>query len=137
MRVLIVEDDFTSRRLLRTILAPYADCDIAVDGAEAVKAFHLATEEKRPYDLILLDIMMPEMDGQAVLKEIRRIEDVSSIHGLMGVKIIMTTALDDRRNIIEAFRSQCEAYLIKPIDKSRLLCEIQSLGLQLVPRSQD
>jgi two-component system chemotaxis response regulator CheY len=115
-------------------LSPYADCDIAVDGAEALEAFTIATKEGQPYDLILLDIMMPEMDGQTVLKEIRRTEEEFSIHGSSGVKIIMTTALDDRRNIIEAFKSQCEAYLIKPIDKARLLAEIQSLGLPVVAR---
>ncbi len=74
MRILIVEDDFTSRRLLQKILAPYGECDIAVDGKEALEAFTLAVREGRRYRLICLDIMMPEMDGQQVLKKIRQME---------------------------------------------------------------
>jgi len=129
MRILIVEDDFVSRRLLQMILSPYGSCDIGVDGKEALEAFGLAWEESQPYDLICLDIMMPEMDGQEALKEIRELEAEKGIHGLNGVKIIITTALDDRKNIIKAFKGQCEAYLVKPINKERLLEQIRALGL--------
>ncbi|HBN09144.1 MAG TPA: response regulator, partial [Cyanobacteria bacterium UBA8530] len=61
MRILIVEDDFTSRRLLQKILAPYGECEIAINGKEAVSAVELAWGEDAPYHLICLDIMMPEM----------------------------------------------------------------------------
>jgi len=129
MRTLIVEDDFTSRRLLIGLLAPYGNCDIALDGKEAVEAFRLAWEGNYPYDLICLDIMMPEMDGQEVLKEIRKLEVEKGIDEHSRVKIIVTTVLDDRENITKAFKGQCEAYLIKPIDKEKLLQEVKSLGL--------
>ncbi len=129
MKTLIVEDDLTSRRLLQKILSPYGSCDIAVDGKESVEAFHLALEEKQPYDLICIDIMMPKMDGQEVLREIRKIEAERRIHGLSGAKIIMTTALGDKGNIMKAFKEQCEAYLVKPIDRKKLLKEIKNLGL--------
>lgn len=129
MKTLIVEDDFMSRRLLQKILSPYGSCDIAVDGKESVEAFRLALEENQPYDLICLDIMMPKMDGQEVLREIRKIEVEKSIHGLRGAKIIMTTALGDKGNIMKAFKEQCEAYLVKPIDRKKLLKEIRNLGL--------
>lgn len=129
MKTLIVEDDFTSRRLLQKILSPYGSCDIAVDGQEAMEAFRLALEENQPYDLICLDIMMPKMDGQEVLREIRKIEAEKSIHGLSGVKIIMTTALGDKGDIMKAFKEQCEAYQVKPIDRKKLLKEIRNLGL--------
>ena len=128
MRTLIVEDDFTSRRLLIGLLAPYGNCDIAIDGKEAVEAFLLAWEGNHPYDLICLDIMMPEMDGQEVLEEIRKLEAEKGIDERSRVKIIMTTVLDDRENIVKAFKGQCEAYLIKPIDKEKLLQEVKSLG---------
>jgi hypothetical protein len=50
MRILIVEDDLASRRLLKTLLFKYGDCDIAVNGEEAVESFRLALEEGAPYD---------------------------------------------------------------------------------------
>ena len=129
MKTLVVEDDFTSRRLLQRILAKYGDVDVATNGVEALQAFRLSMEESTAYDLICLDIMMPELDGQEVLKEIRRREAEKGIHLPGGAKIIMTTALGDRKNIMEAFRSQCEAYLVKPIDKRKLLEHLRDLSL--------
>lgn len=129
MRTLIVEDDFVSRRLLQAILNPFGPCDVAVNGLEALKAFRLAHAENAPYDLICLDIMMPEMDGQQVLKEIRRIEEDSGLSGLAGVKVVMTTALGDFQSIMTAFREQCEAYLMKPIDRASLVEKLHQFGL--------
>lgn len=129
MRILIVEDEFGSRKLLQKFLSPYGVCDLAVDGEEAIEAFKLAMKEEDPYDLVCLDIMMPKKDGQAVLKEIRELEESRNIRGLEGVKVIMTTALNDPKNILEAFKSQCEAYIPKPISKQKLLEELRALQL--------
>ncbi len=129
MRILIVEDDFVSSKLLQTILFPYGICDVADNGYEGLELFRKAVKEEEPYDLICLDIMMPEMDGQQMLKEIRGFEEIRGITGMDGVKIIMVTALDDFENISRAFREQCEAYYIKPIDKDRLLETLKKLNL--------
>ena len=129
VKILIVEDEFGSRKLLQKFLSPYGICDMAVDGEEAVEAFSIAMNEEEPYDLVCLDIMLPKKDGQQVLKEIRDIEKEKGIFGYKGVKIIMTTALSDPKNILEAFKSQCEAYIPKPITKQKLLEEMKGLGL--------
>lgn len=129
MKSLIVEDDFNCRRLMMYFLLPYGDCDVAVDGVEALEAFQIAWEDGKPYDLICLDIMMPRMDGQTTLKQLRALEQKRGITGLDGVKIIMTTGLGDNRNILEAFNAQCEAYLIKPFEKKDLLEKMYYLGL--------
>lgn len=129
MKSLIVDDDFFSRRILQTILTGYGECHVAVDGKEALFAFKQALAEEEPYDVICLDIMMPEMTGQEVLKEIREIEKNKNILGDKSTKIIMTTALDDSENIKTAFREQCESYLIKPIHKSKLIKILSDFGL--------
>lgn len=129
MRTLIVDDDFTSRKLLLKILSEYGHCDIAIDGKEALDAFKSALDENEKYDLICLDIMMPEMNGQETLKEIRKIEAEKKIMGLDGVKIIMTTALGDAHNVKTAFREQCEAYMVKPIEKDKIRRYLNELGL--------
>jgi len=127
MKILIVEDDFTSRRLLQEFLKPYGQCDIAVHGKEAVRAFKQAWIEKEPYNLICLDIMMPELDGQDTLKQIRAFEKERGISGPHEVKVIMTTALDTPRDVIEAFyRGGCTSYLVKPIDRKALDRELKS-----------
>jgi PleD family two-component response regulator len=68
MRTLIVEDNHTNRLLLQSVLSIYGECHIAVNGREAVAAFRVAQERGKMYDLICMDIMMPEMDGQTALK---------------------------------------------------------------------
>lgn len=129
MKALIVEDDFTSRKVLLKFLEPYGECDIAVDGKEALEAFIDASEAGEPYDLVFLDIMMPEMDGHGVLKSIRAHESSKGIEGRDVAKVIMTTALDDSSNVLEAFKSGCEAYVVKPIDKETLYHEMKKLGI--------
>ena len=129
MKTLIVEDDFTCRLLLQKILAPYGECHIAVNGLEAVDAFRVAWEEKRTYDLICMDITMPEMDGQSALREIRGMEGVQGISSSRSVKVIMTTAMDDPRNVVGAFKSLCDAYLVKPIRRADLIGYIRTFGL--------
>ena len=129
MKSLIVDDDFFSRRILQTMLAGYGECHVAVDGKEALFAFKQALAEESPYDVICLDIMMPEMTGQEVLKKMREIEASKNILGSSSAKVIMTTALDDKENIKTAFREQCESYLIKPISKAKLLSVLDEFGL--------
>jgi hypothetical protein len=65
VNILVVEDELTSRELLKVILEPYGTIQTVADGIEAMKAFNLALA-KQPYDLICLDIMLPKMDGQQV-----------------------------------------------------------------------
>jgi two-component system, chemotaxis family, chemotaxis protein CheY len=129
MKTLIVEDDFTSRLLLQTLLRNYGPSHIAVNGNEAVEAMRLALEANEPYNLICLDIMMPELDGHAALKQIRALEEAKGIWSTHGAKIVMTTALRDMKNACAAFSSLCDAYLVKPVDKTRLLETLRQLTL--------
>ncbi len=128
MKTLIVEDDFASRLVLQTFLSRHGECHVAVDGKEAVEAFRSATENGSKYDLICMDIMMPEMDGHAAVRAIRKQEETA---GLLtnGVKIIMTTALGDIANVSAAYQGMCDGYLKKPINLSKLTEEMQTLGL--------
>ncbi|AHC15538.1 response regulator [Salinispira pacifica] len=129
MRALIVEDDIPSRMFIQKIIEPYFSVHTAEDGVQAMDAFKNAFQEDDPYSIIFLDIMMPNMDGQEVLKKIRIYESEHGIGGLQGVKIIMTTALKDSGNIMKAFNAQCEAYLPKPIEKEDVLKTVRDFGL--------
>lgn len=129
MKCLIVEDDLASQELLRAYLKNHADCHTAGDGREAVERFAAAIDTDQPYDLICMDIMMPGLSGRDAMQEIRGIEAEHGIGGLDGVKIIMTTALDDSKDILGSFREGCEAYVVKPVHKAKLLAEIEKLGL--------
>jgi len=129
MKSLVVEDDFTSRILLQEILSRYGDCHIAVNGKEAVSAFLMARNDGHSYDLICMDIRMPEMNGQEALNEIRAHEKAAGVSSSEGVKIVMTTGVDDPKSVMDAFYRLCDAYLLKPIDKAKVLDCMKELGL--------
>jgi two-component system, chemotaxis family, chemotaxis protein CheY len=129
MKILIAEDDSATQKLMQRYLSSYGDCTVAADGEEAVNAFVEAQNRKQPYELLCLDIMMPKMSGHQVLQDVRRIEGELGISGLDGVKIVMTTALGDSKNVIGAFREGCEAYVVKPVKKEKLYEEMEKLGL--------
>jgi two-component system chemotaxis response regulator CheY len=128
MRALIVEDEFLSRKVLRSFLMTLFEVDIVVNGREAVEAFKMGHGEGRPYDLILMDIMMPEVDGIEALQKIRDLETDNNYRP--RVKVIMTTALDDPRTVIRTFHDgEASAYIVKPVAKDKLYAELEKLGL--------
>lgn len=129
MRILIVEDDLFGRILLRKLLSQRGDCDMAVNGKEAVDAFRMAWEEDKPYDLICLDILMPVMDGFEALKAIRGYEEERGIFGQQRVKVIMITGRDDSKSVLTSFREGCEGYVVKPVEKESLEKQMKELGL--------
>lgn len=129
MRILIVEDDFTSRKCMVRFLSKYGECDITVDGKEALEAFAMAMEENEGYDLICLDIMMPVLDGYQTLEQIRQKEEELGVPEGKRVKIIMTTALNERRNVSKAFELGCTAYAGKPIDQMKFENVLKKLEL--------
>ena len=120
MRILIVEDDLSSRKFMYKFMSDYGDCDVTVDGIEALDAYLLALDENEVYDLVCLDIMMPKVDGVKVLKTIRELEKQRKIEDKNKTKIIMTTALNDVELVQSTFDIGCEAYATKPIDVKKL-----------------
>jgi two-component system chemotaxis response regulator CheY len=129
LRALLVEDDIASRLVLQTFLSRYGECYVAVSGREAVNAFRSAYRLGQRYDLLCIDIMLPEMDGREVVRQVRAIEDAHGILSTRGVKVIMTTAVEDVKEVFRCFRELCDAYLIKPIDLAKLLIYLKSYRL--------
>lgn len=129
MRILIAEDDLTSRTFLLKYLSKYGECDIVVDGLEALDAFMISIKDNNLYDLICLDIMMPKVDGVKVLKNIRDIEIQKGILPEKRCKVIMTTALAETQFVQKAFEYGCNAYAAKPIDIAKLEEVLQKLEL--------
>ncbi len=130
MKCLIAEDILICRRILQEMLSTMGDCDIAVNGQEAIDSFALAHESKRPYDVIFMDIMMPIMDGKEALRSIRALEKIMEIPPQLAVKVIMTTSMDDPSTVIKSF-NECgaDAYIVKPLSKQKILKELRALKL--------
>ncbi|WP_342758094.1 response regulator [Kineothrix sedimenti] len=129
MRILIAEDDLVSRRFLFKFLSRYGECDLVVDGLEALDACLMAIKEDKLYDLICLDIMMPKVDGVKVLKSIRDLENQKGIPLEKRSKVIMITALGETQLVQNAFEIGCDAYAAKPIDTAKLVKVLEDFGM--------
>lgn len=129
MKILLAEDDFVTRKFMVNFLSKYGECDVTVDGMEAVDAFMMALEDDEPYDLVCLDIMMPVMDGYQALVAIRKLEKEKNVPEEKAVKVIMTTALNEERNVKMAFELGCTIYSGKPINQDRFEQALKKLEL--------
>ncbi len=130
MRVLIVDDDYYSRSFLEYILHPYATCDVAENGEEAVMTFQRALKDGKAYDLVCMDLRMPEIDGATAMREIRGIEKDLGVNQDGQAKIIITSVLEDAEDTHNAmFLGDATAFLQKPIEEKALLVELKRLGL--------
>ena len=127
-RILIVEDDMVSRKFLSKFLSRFGDCDLVVDGLEAIDAYLLALKDGLPYDLICLDVMMPKIDGIRVLKTIRDLEKQNGIKENEASRIIMTTVLGETQIVQSAFDYGCNAYASKPIDMTKFRAVLEKIG---------
>jgi len=129
LKTLVAEDDFISGLLLSKLLQAWGSVQLARNGKQAVDAVRVAIETNEPYNLVCLDIMMPEMDGQQALKEIRALEATAGIDGLNRVRIVMTTALDDYDAVMKALLGKCDHFITKPIRREKLVEVLRKLAL--------
>lgn len=129
LRILVADDEDIPRRLLQAMLIPHGICTFATDGVEALARWEAAWRSGTPFHLVCLDILMPGLDGQAVLSAIRTQEAARDIAANQATRVIMITGLDDSRSVMTAFRNQCEAYLVKPVDPGELEDRLHELGL--------
>lgn len=122
--VLVVDDDFVNRKLILGILDGHAHCDVAAGGKEAVEVFKNSLASNKPYDAILLDVAMPDVDGIEVLRQIRAFEESKGTLLGHGVPIIMVTA--HKTTFMNSFNEGCDDFLLKPVDGDALLKKIAS-----------
>ena len=129
MRILIVEDDEASGLFLQKTLSQYGECDMTIDGMEALDAYLIALQEDMPYDLICLDIMIPKVNGVKVLKSIREMERKKRVKKDRHVKVIVITALAETEFVNESLTEGYDVYVAKPVNKKILNQAINKFGL--------
>ncbi|KHK01379.1 response regulator [Desulfovibrio sp. TomC] len=128
MRALIVDDDFYSRSFLEYILHPYAQCDAAVNGEDAIMVFQKALEEGKPYALVFMDLLMPVIDGPRALKEMREIEKDFGLTHETCCKVVITSVLEDGEDTHNAmYLGGATSFLQKPVDEKSIMAELRRL----------
>ncbi len=116
LRVLVIDDNETNRRILRAMLTHWRMMSVEVDGGQAgLAALRSAVKKQTPFQLILLDVMMPDMDGFEVLERIRNEPEINH------PAILMLSSADRAGDIALAKKRGASAYLIKPVRPSELL----------------
>lgn len=130
MRALLVEDDMVAQTLLGGLLREYGDVDTLPSGSEAMLRLEEAMMNGDAYDLICLDIGLVDGDGTKVLQRIRELEDhLGRWKASEATRVVMTTGRSGPKDIVDAFKKNCDGYLVKPIGRDKLRQELDRLGL--------
>jgi two-component system, chemotaxis family, chemotaxis protein CheY len=125
MRILVADDDDCCRFLLRDALAtivPREHISFASDGDEAW--WHLSDPE-RQFDLLILDLAMPRVNGLMLLSRIR--QDLR----LRGLPIILCTGTSTRQSVAEALRHRVTSYIVKPFSPAAIVQKVEEVSLQI------
>ncbi len=132
MRILIADDEPSARKILTRFMTPLGEVDAVEDGRRCLDAYAASLDQGRPYGVILLDIMMPVMDGHLTLKAIRGLERERQVPYGDEVKVLMVTCLGDTKNVCEAFfKGQATGYVEKPITMSALYAALEGMGVDV------
>ena len=127
MKTLVVDDELVSRKKLQKIMETLGECEVAEGGRDAITAFTKALENGVPFDLITLDIIMPEMDGTEVLFEIREIEKRENTPAEKQVNVLMVSARSDKDSIITCIQAGCDDYIVKPFDREMVIKKLEKI----------
>ncbi|KNZ69931.1 transcriptional regulator NarL [Thermincola ferriacetica] len=129
MEVLIIGEDFFSRRFLQLTLSKFANCKIAVSGRQAINYVKLTLGRDRPYQLIIVDNNLFDMDVTQLVKNIRLLEESGGKPGSPKSKILVLSSPHRHSSVLDTFKEGCDGWITKPIDEEKLLEKIHRFGL--------
>lgn len=130
MKILVVDDNAVAREMLQDIMNSFGECEVAESGGAAITTFKKARDDMAPFDLIILDISMPDMDGVEVLLKIRNIENIQKYTKLKLAKVMMVTASADKETVVRCIEAGCDSYVVKPFKKEDIINKLQTLGFK-------
>jgi len=131
MKILVVDDEMVSREKMKMIMSHFGECEAVESGADAVEKFVSGWNSWSPYDLISLDVQMPEMDGLEVLNRIRGMEREKNVPESKRARIVMVTARSDKDTLMTSIQAGCNDYVVKPFDKATIAKKLAKLGFHV------
>ncbi len=131
MKVLIVDDQLVSRMKIAKIMQGFCEADAADCGQAALDLYRRSLAANTPYDLITLDVSMPDMDGRKVLQMIRKLEFQHGVSPHRQVKVLMITSSSDKDTVLSSIQAGCDDYLVKPLNRETIAAKLEKFGLML------
>jgi len=133
MKILIVEDEYTSRMIIKSSLEKYGTCSIKANGTDTLKTIREAYQKNEPFDLICMDINLPDINGLKLVEKIRTIEINKDIPVEKQTKIFIITGHANKDAIKEASELKCNEFIVKPISEQKLKECIEKHGIMKSP----
>lgn len=128
MKILVVDDEIVSQKKMMKILSGFGTCDGVKTGKDALRAVKTALEKWQLYNLITLDVSMPDISGVDVLTAVREMETDRGLTDDEKSKILMVTSHSDMETV-KACVGKCDGYIIKPFNKEVMTGKIKKTGL--------
>lgn len=130
MKVLIVEDEKISQVKMKTIMSEYGICNVTANGLIAYDMFLKGWEHQAPFDIIMLDIGLHEMNGIDLLLQIREKEETLKIPRPMQAKVIMVTSCSDKDHVNVCLTGGANGYIVKPFSDESVCKVLRSIYIK-------
>jgi two-component system chemotaxis response regulator CheY len=130
IRSLIVDDELVSREKLRIVMSRYGACECVADAASAVKAFVSAWNDWAPFDLLTMDIGLPDKNGVELLKAIRQLEQSHNVGERHRARVIMVTSSAERALVEQCVQAGCNDYIVKPVNAATICAKLEGMSLK-------
>lgn len=128
MKMLVVDDEIVSRKKMMKIISDFGQCEGVTNGKAAVSAVMKSLEEWKLYNLITLDVSMPDINGTQVLDAIRKLEEERGLDKDEKAKILMVTSHSDV-DTVKACAGKCDGYIVKPFNKEIMVEKLKKIGV--------
>ena len=133
MRILVIDDEFAALKKLEVLLSEHGECDAATNAGQAKDLFVKAIKEGKPYDLITVDIGLPDTNGLELLKFFSSMESRST---KLEAKKIVVTGSAEADDVLNASK-YCNGYITKPIKKEILEQKLNQLAIAAESDAED
>ena len=130
MKILVVDDEVVSRKKMAKIVSEFGQVDSVKNGKAAISTIKTALEDWKLYQLITLDVSMPDISGTEVLTSIRQLEKERGLDDDEKSKILMVTSHSDVETV-KACVGKCDGYVIKPFNKEVLVEKMKKIGMDV------
>ena len=130
VKILIVDDEKIIRKAMGQVFKKYGTCFFADSGQSAFDAFvDASVDDKDPFDLVILDITLEDINGLQVLKEIRDFERKQKIKKADRAKIIMATGNQKLSMVKACIAAGCDNYIVKPLKPAEVVAALEKIGI--------